>query len=92
MHKRTTLIIIIGIVTLFIAGTALALSNPDVDWWVISGGGGSSSGDVITVSDTIGQPVVGSSSGGDFSLEAGYWVGGIDTPTETYVFLPLVIK
>ena len=63
----------LALALLFIAGSALALGGPTVDWWVISGGGAPSSGTGVTLNDTLGQPIVGSSSGGSVTLHAGYW-------------------
>jgi hypothetical protein len=44
-----------------------------LDWWTVDGGGGTSTGDVYTVSGTIGQPDAGAMSGGGYSLTGGYW-------------------
>jgi hypothetical protein len=40
---------------------------------VISGGGGTSSAGNVVLTGTIGQPVAGLSSGGDYQLKAGFW-------------------
>ncbi|HWN97660.1 MAG TPA: immunoglobulin domain-containing protein, partial [Blastocatellia bacterium] len=40
---------------------------------LVSGGGGSSSNASTNITGTIGQAVLGSSSGGSFSLNAGFW-------------------
>ena len=92
MHKRTTQLLIIGLLSLLIAGTAFALSIPTVDWWVFGGVGARSIGGDIAINDTIGQSMIGSSTGGDITLEAGYWFSGIGTSPETHIFLPLVIR
>jgi hypothetical protein len=60
---------------LVMAGIALATSGPAVDWQVVAGGGMPASGGAVTLNDTLGQPIVGASSGGDVALGAGYWVG-----------------
>ncbi len=79
----TLLITLLG--WLVLAGGVLAQDNPPagnqstgdlmsrVDWWVIAGGGAPSMGAGVTLNDTLGQPVIGSSSGGDVGLAAGYW-------------------
>jgi len=92
MKKRAFLILTIGMLFLLTAGVALALSTHTIDWWVFSGGGGTSSGGDITLNDTIGQPVIGSSSGEGVNLEAGYWVSGIVTEPESLIYLPLVLR
>jgi peptidase C25-like protein len=43
---------------------------------VVPGGGGSSANGPTNVAGTIGQAVIGLSSGGQFSLNAGFWQGG----------------
>jgi len=91
MKKKTILGIAIGTLLLLVTGTALALSTPTIDWWVFGAGGGPSSGGEIVVRDTIGQPVIGPSSGGDVNLEAGYWVSG-EVVVENDIHLPLVIR
>jgi hypothetical protein len=64
-------------VALLAVSVALAQGTPAIGWWVISGGGSPSSGGAITLNDTLGQPVVGSSSGGNVSLGAGYWYSAV---------------
>jgi hypothetical protein len=54
---------------------ATAQSTPAVDWWVIAGGGGPSSNGSLSLNDTLGQPVIGSASGGNVTLVDGYWPG-----------------
>src|SRR6267142_2096662 len=53
-----------------------------IDWSTIDGGGGTSTGGVYTVSGTIGQPDAGRMSGGNFTLDGGFWgiVAAVQTP------------
>jgi Peptidase family C25/Putative binding domain, N-terminal len=54
---------------------------------VVPGGGGSSTTGPTNVAGTIGQAVLGFSSGGQFSLNAGFWQGGAapcSVPTITF--------
>ena len=44
-----------------------------LDWSTVDGGGGSSTGGVYSVSGTIGQPDTGAMSGGNFTLQGGFW-------------------
>jgi hypothetical protein len=44
-----------------------------IDWFTIDGGGGTSSGGAYSLSGTIGQPDAGRMSGGNFTLEGGFW-------------------
>jgi hypothetical protein len=52
-----------------------------IDWFTIDGGGGTSTGGVYSVSGTIGQPDAGHLSGGNFTLDGGFW--GIITTVQT---------
>jgi len=44
-----------------------------VDWSTIDGGGGTSTEGTYSVSGTIGQPDTGQMSGGNYSIEGGFW-------------------
>ena len=43
---------------------------------LVPGGGGASASGSLAVTGSIGQPVLGVSSGGSFSLSGGFWAGG----------------
>jgi len=73
-----------GLVALIMA---LALSRAGaqsfaVDWFSIDGGGGTSTGGVYSVSGTIGQPDAGHLSGGNYTIDGGFWgiIAAIQTP------------
>jgi hypothetical protein len=51
-----------------------------IDWFTIDGGGGTSTGGVYALSGTIGQPDVGISSGGNYTLQGGFWPGVLVVP------------
>jgi hypothetical protein len=53
-----------------------------VDWFTIDGGGGTSTGGVFSVSGTIGQPDAGRMSGGNYTLNGGFWgiIAVVQTP------------
>ena len=57
----------------FTALVAQAQTNYSIDWYTIDGGGGTSTGGVYAVSGTIGQPDAGAMSGGNYTLEGGFW-------------------
>jgi len=59
---------------LILASQARA-QNYSIDWFTIDGGGGTSSGGAYTLSGTIGQPDAGHMSGGNFTLDGGFWGG-----------------
>jgi hypothetical protein len=53
-----------------------------IDWFTIDGGGGTSTGGVYSVSGTIGQPDAGHMSGGNYTIDGGFWgiVAAVQTP------------
>jgi hypothetical protein len=53
-----------------------------LDWWTLDGGGGTCTGGVYTVSGTIGQPDAGAMSGGNYTLQGGFWslIAAVQTP------------
>ena len=53
----------------------LANAQYAIDWFTIDGGGGSSSSGSLTLSGTIGQPDAGTLSGGNYTLQGGFWPG-----------------
>jgi hypothetical protein len=63
-----------GIIPLLLLVTVPARGQTySIDWQTIDGGGGSSTGGIYSVSGTIGQPDAGKMSGGNFTLEGGFW-------------------
>lgn len=55
-----------------------------IPWWTVDGGGGVSQGGPYSLSGTIGQPDVDTSSGGSYTLEGGFWSGAA-YPYQTYL-------
>lgn len=53
-----------------------------IDWSTIDGGGGTSTGVVCSVTGTIGQPDAGTLSGGQYTLQGGFWgvIAAVQTP------------
>lgn len=53
-----------------------------IDWYTIDGGGGTSTGGVYSVSGTIGQPDAGHMSGGNYTIDGGFWgiFAAVQTP------------
>jgi hypothetical protein len=58
-----------------LAGTLVVMAQPtySIDWSTIDGGGGTSTGGVYSFSGTIGQPDAGAMSGGNYTLQGGFW-------------------
>src|SRR3954451_21861298 len=76
--KRSLLYLI-----LFIASVSFVFAQSySIDWFTIDGGGGNSTGGVYSVSGTIGQPDAGHMSGGNFTLDGGFWgiIAAVQTP------------
>jgi hypothetical protein len=70
------------------AWSSTAQAQYSIDWSTIDGGGGTSTGGVYTVSGTIGQSDAGAMSGGDYSLNGGFWslIATIQTPGAPYLW------
>jgi len=78
---KTGIAIAFSLLGLF-AETAPAQIGYTIDWSTIDGGGGTSTGGVYSVSGTIGQPDAGTKSGGNYTLQGGFWgiVAALQTP------------
>ena len=50
-----------------------ARAQYSIDWQTIAGGGGTSTGGPYSLTGTIGQPDAGAMSGGNYSLQGGFW-------------------
>ena len=63
------------------AATVLAQSY-SIDWYSVDGGGGTSTGGVFSITGTIGQPDAGHMSGGNYTLDGGFWgiVAAVQVP------------
>ena len=93
--------IILGTLLLAVCGALLVaylvLAAPNafsISWWTVDGGGGvaMSSGGEYTIQGTIGQADAGSSHGGDYGLEGGFWAGLREWVTQFFINLPLVLR
>lgn len=87
-----TSILLALIACLLVVSAVAALSGPSIPWDVVSGGGGTAAGGNITISDTIGQPIVGHSSGGNLTVDAGYWVPLAASAITFSIFLPVITR
>jgi hypothetical protein len=72
------IILVLGIVVC----TAQAQTNFTIGWSTVDGGGGTSTGGIYSVSGTIGQPDANKMSGGNYTIEGGFWggVAAVQTP------------
>jgi hypothetical protein len=71
-----------AVLFLSISAASLFAQNYSIDWFTIDGGGGTSTGGVYSVSGTIGQPDAGHMSGGNFTIDGGFWgiIAAIQSP------------
>jgi len=66
-----------------LATAALSHAQPyDISWYTVDGGGGSSSGGTFSLTGTIGQPDAGHMTGGNYTLDGGFWgiFAAVQTP------------
>jgi len=86
MSKRNIFLMSIALLCCtFIAAGLLANNTPGIDWWVFGGGGGQANGGEVTLDATLGQPIIGTSSGDSISLEAGFWLGAGEVTYDIYL-------
>ena len=77
---------------LLLAGRALAMSSEHyrLDWFTpLTGSGGAASSTNYAVNFTVGQSVIGSFSGTNYSGCLGFWCGAA---AQYRVYLPLVLR
>ena len=86
MSKRNIFLSSIAVLCcILIAAGVLANSTFGIDWWVVSSGGGPTSGGNVTLDATLGQPIIGTSSGGPISIVAGFWPGAGEVTCDLYL-------
>ena len=75
--RRMTLILLVPIICLAMAGGVLAMSSSSyrLPWEVVSSGGGMRGSPSYLLGDTTGQSAVGISQSSNYRLEAGFWSG-----------------
>jgi uncharacterized repeat protein (TIGR01451 family) len=75
MKQRYAVGLALGLLAcLVLVCAALArIETPAIEWWVFASAGAPSGGGSVTIDDTLGQALIGPSSAGDVSLQAGYW-------------------
>ena len=72
-----------------LAFAPLATGQYSIGWQTIDGGGGTSTGGVYTLTATIGQPDAGAMSGGNYTLQGGFWgiIAAVQTPGAPYLWV-----
>lgn len=86
---KTKILILTLALVLSLVVTGLASNGVELPRWVQGGGAPEASAGVITLRATLGQPVVGSVSGGGATLGQGFWHGGI-TERCFAIYLPTI--
>ncbi len=84
--RRMTILAVVGLISVLLMAAGpwvLALVEYRLPWYVIGGGGGGSASSNYAIDGTIGQAVVGSSSGGSYELGGGFWYGFMEGPAPT---------
>jgi hypothetical protein len=73
---------VLAISLLTFAVSRASAQTYSIDWYTIDGGGGTSTGGVYSVNGTIGQPDAGHMSGGNFTIDGGFWgiIAAIQSP------------
>ena len=91
MNKRHAFVLVAVLLTVLVLATVtFAQGNPAVERWIVGSTGGESTGaGYVTLNSTLGEPIIGASSGGSVSLGAGYWYGGT---VEHEIYLPIVLR
>jgi hypothetical protein len=93
MKTKILILSLVLVLSLVVAGLALASGSVELPRWVLGGGASDAAVGGTTLRATLGQPVVGGVSGsgsaGDVTLGQGFWGGA--TPGYN-IYLPQVIR
>lgn len=88
--RKYVLLILCLVCLVFIAADNLATVQYSLDWCTVDGGGGALQGGGMSLEASLGQPDTGVLSGGIYSLESGFWLGGESPPTRRTIYLPII--
>ena len=82
LNDGVKIIILTLIILTILSALPVSAQSYSIDWFTIDGGGGTSTGGVYSVSGTIGQPDAGKMSGGNFTIDGGFWgiIAAVQTP------------
>jgi hypothetical protein len=91
--EKFRLIVSLALAVCLGTGVALAQGTSTINRWFIGGGGGTATGGNVSISGTLGQSIAGPSSGGEVTIQNGFWVGSAATvDASSEIYLPLVIN
>lgn len=82
------------VLSLLVAGAALAEGGLELPRWVLSGGATNSAAGEVSIQATLGQPFVGVVSNGQAFLSQGFWHGGREAIPDSGhdIYLPLILR
>jgi len=97
MLRKKLIFLVAGVLCLVALSVTLAVirAAPDtptaaftIPWWTVDSGGGASQGDPYILLGTVGQSEPGTSAGGSYLLQGGFWSGVLDYR----IFAPLLLR
>ena len=97
MMKQFTRVLSIAFFFMILSSLGIGVSNAQeraftLPWSVIGSGGMGGTADGYTIHSTLGQPVAGSVSAEPYHLTSGFWTEFIESITEFFNFLPLILR
>lgn len=97
MKKQTLIITIIVLLGLLFMLTNVVIASESasylIGWDVLASGRDVSQSSSYSLNATVGEQIIGFSSGDSYQVEAGYWYGKENIPLETRsVYLPVVVR
>lgn len=90
MKTKILILTLALVLSLVMVGLALANGIVELPRWVLGGGVSDATSGDIALRATLGQPVVGVTSGGDVTLGQGSWNDGRSPESGSDIYLPLV--
>ena len=95
--KQFTKVLLIAIFFVILARLGIGMVNGQersftLPWSVIGSGGMGGTAGSYTIHSTLGQPVAGSVSAEPYHLTSGFWTEIIESITEFFNFLPLIVR
>ena len=90
MKSKKLILLLILALFLVVAGMTMAKGVVELPRWAMGGGASDSTAGDVSLRATLGQPVIGTVSGGDVTLGQGFWLGGRLPEGESDIYLPLV--
>ena len=82
--KTLKLLFLLGSWLMVTAAVPAGAQTYDLSWFCIAGGGGTSSGGMYSVSGTIGQADTSVLSGGNYTIEGGFWSATVALPSSPW--------